>query len=233
MSAYYYYDNNERIFASGIDHVSAKFTGTSLKVFPGPNNNGIFINIPEFDEEYQLTHPTAQVNGFLKASLYLTITGKCVISCPKSGYCAVLEYKDEPFFGKCKFLVSGTIRNEKNEIICTLEGSWKGKISYKKTNGTPKDLVDLSDLVPFQKYISHEQSENESRMVWKGVISAYNKREYKEATALKRAIEDKQRRIAKERKSAGKVYENYWFEQKLKDGKPQFRTNMRSNLPFR
>ncbi len=42
----------------GFDQITAKFTGTSVKVLPGEHNMGIFITLANRDNEtYQLTHP--------------------------------------------------------------------------------------------------------------------------------------------------------------------------------
>jgi hypothetical protein len=46
-------------------------------------------------EEYLCTHPSAFVNGWIKASLYVTIEDQCVIYCPKTKLKAILEYKEE------------------------------------------------------------------------------------------------------------------------------------------
>lgn len=49
------------VIAYGVDQISAKFTGTSVKVFSGPMNKGIFVKLPERDEEYEVG---AQSNSF-------------------------------------------------------------------------------------------------------------------------------------------------------------------------
>lgn len=43
-----------RVIARGADHLSAKFTGTNVKVMCGPSNKGIFVELPEHNEEYQV-----------------------------------------------------------------------------------------------------------------------------------------------------------------------------------
>jgi pterin-4a-carbinolamine dehydratase len=44
------------VIAHGVDQISAKFTGTSVKVFPGPMNKGIFLKLPNRNEEYEVGH---------------------------------------------------------------------------------------------------------------------------------------------------------------------------------
>jgi hypothetical protein len=68
----------------------------AVKVYPGEFNKGIFITVRE-DEEYHLTHPTANVTGFvsLKMHPYVTVQDYCIIRCPKTRMKALLKYNDE------------------------------------------------------------------------------------------------------------------------------------------
>ena len=73
------------VSARGFDQLSAKFTGTSIKVTPGNYNLGIFINIKRRDnEEYQLTHPTAYLGGIIRGSLSVTVSDRAFVLCPKT-----------------------------------------------------------------------------------------------------------------------------------------------------
>src|SRR5215475_2592044 len=56
VSAFYVDCPQRGITARGFDQISAKFTGTSIRLGPGQHNLGIFVTIEERDnEEYQLT----------------------------------------------------------------------------------------------------------------------------------------------------------------------------------
>lgn len=62
--------------ASGVDQISARVSGTTIRIGPGARNKGIFIRIDGGygeGERYQITHPTAQVNGLLRGSFYATV----------------------------------------------------------------------------------------------------------------------------------------------------------------
>ena len=68
-------------------------------------NQGIFISItagPGEGEQYQLTHPSAHVNGVLRGNFYATMTDSTYITCTgsKSGQHlrAIIDYKDEVRF---------------------------------------------------------------------------------------------------------------------------------------
>lgn len=67
VSAFWIDCPEKGISACGFDQLSAKFTGTSVRVTPGAYNLGIFITLHRWNNEtYQMTHPTAQLGGFLR-----------------------------------------------------------------------------------------------------------------------------------------------------------------------
>jgi hypothetical protein len=70
VSAFYIDCPEKGITARGFDQLSAKFTGTSIRVIAGAHNLGIFITLEKRDnEEYQLTHPAAYLGGLLRGKL--------------------------------------------------------------------------------------------------------------------------------------------------------------------
>ncbi len=102
MSAYFASCPKNQLEMFGIDQISAKVSGTTLKVSPGQYNQGIFVNITGGfgeGERYHITHPVASVNGILRGSFYVTISESTIITCTggKSGakFRAVIEYKEE------------------------------------------------------------------------------------------------------------------------------------------
>lgn len=67
VSAFWIECPDKGISAYGFDQLSAKFTGTSIKVIPGAYNLGIFVKLHKYgDEEYQMTHPAASLGGLIK-----------------------------------------------------------------------------------------------------------------------------------------------------------------------
>lgn len=127
VSAFHYHCEETGVSAYGIDQIAAKFTGTckpceqaifiwvsvihnnmyifknyfswlAVKVGPGEQNKGIYINLAKRgNEEYLMTHPVATIQGWLKASLYIVVGECCIVTCPKSKLKAILEYKEEVF----------------------------------------------------------------------------------------------------------------------------------------
>lgn len=128
--------------------MSAKFTGTSIRVGPGNHNLGIFINLKNRDnEEYQLTHPLAHLGGLLRGSLTVTVADTCYVTCPKTGLKTILHYVEEGWLSKAQNKVVGAIYKYDPEsdnitrlrdvpdkdIVGKIEGCWKEKVYFTPT----------------------------------------------------------------------------------------------------
>lgn len=105
VSAYYASCPSRGLSLSGIDQISARVSGTGVRVAPGSLNQGIFAKIEDGNgkgEQYQITHPMAMVNGMLRGSFYVTIGESTIVTCTgpasekgKERLRAIIEYKDE------------------------------------------------------------------------------------------------------------------------------------------
>jgi hypothetical protein len=102
VSSYYASCPARQVELRGVDQISAKVSGTTLRVSPGSYNKGIFINItggPGEGEEYHITHPIASVNGILRGNFYITVADSTIVTVKgaKDGvnYRAIVEYKEE------------------------------------------------------------------------------------------------------------------------------------------
>lgn len=142
VSAYYVSCPQRHIELSGIDQISAKVSGTTVKVFSGHLNQGIFLNMTGGfgeGERYHITHPAASVNGLFRGYFYITVGGSTIITCtggkPGEKLRAIIEYKEEvgvigvswclerwtlnlsskPWLGKARFLVEGVIHSFQEE----------------------------------------------------------------------------------------------------------------------
>jgi hypothetical protein len=112
ISAYYAACPARSLVLMGIDQISAKVSGTTLRVSPGSFNKGIFVKITGghgSGETYNITHPVASVNGLLRGSFYVTVGDSTIITCRGDNrgqqLRAIIEYKDEasPGSGKHAF----------------------------------------------------------------------------------------------------------------------------------
>lgn len=145
VSAFFVSCPQKGISARGFDQLSAKFTGTSIRVTPGAHNLGIFITVHSRDnEEYQLTHPAAHLGGLLRGNLSVTVADTCFVTCQKSGLKVILQYLEEGWLGKTQNRVLGVIYKcdpetdkrtrikdvPENDVLARVEGCWHDKVYY-------------------------------------------------------------------------------------------------------
>lgn len=156
VSAFHISCPERGLHARGYDQITAKFTGTSIKVMPGEHNLGIFVTVENRDNEtYQLTHPAAHLGGILRGALSVSVGDVAFITCPQTKLKAILSYYDDGWLGRSTNKVEGIIfkydpENDdkvrirdvpESDIVIRLGGAWKEKIIF--TLG-PKPLVSLA-----------------------------------------------------------------------------------------
>ena len=246
VSAFVYKCYETGVVARGYDQLSAKFTGTSVRVIPGPYNLGIFITLEQRDnEEYHLTHPAAYLVGFLRGNLGVTVADTCSISCAKTGIKVILHYLEEGYFGKTQNKVEGVIFKcdvasdkttqikdvQDKDVLGRLEGCWKDKIYFSQGSTPLKKLSDsdktlLIDVTPLEQESKicppvEEQLPNESRRFWTGVTEAIQAKQFSTATAMKQQLEETQRQKANHRKEKLKQWQPRFFTTVTEaDGRP-------------
>ncbi|KAF2641239.1 hypothetical protein P280DRAFT_517447 [Massarina eburnea CBS 473.64] len=234
VSAFYIDCPEKGIYARGFDQLSAKFTGTNIRVIAGAHNLGIFITLQNRDnEEYQLTHPAAYLGGLLRGSLSVSVADSCYVTCTKTKIKVILEYQEEGWLGRSQNKVLGVIfkydpNNDTKtkikevsdkDILGRVEGCWQDKVYYTLGNqpfakvSEKHILIDLNPLYPMAKNIPplEEQLPNESRKFWEGVTNAIVNKQYGLATTLKQEIEEAQRNKAAERKTENREWQPRFF----------------------
>ncbi|KAK0546122.1 hypothetical protein OC846_005402 [Tilletia horrida] len=251
ISSYYVeYDGgpNSAVSVRGVDQISAKFTGTTVKVYAGEQNQGLFVKIDRghgAGEEYQLTHPTASVNGLLRGNLWVALTDTEYVTCRASegsggskNLRTIIEHKEESWMGKAKYAFEGVVYEyegdpeqykrikdvPQDKVLATIDGCWKGKMTYtKRGEKEPRLLLNVPDLDTIPKNVRplDSQLELESRRIWQPVIKAILSKQYGEATKAKQVIEQRQRDIAAERKKNGEEFVPQFFEIDISDGRPR------------
>lgn len=231
VSAFYVHCPEKGLSARGFDQISAKFTGTSIRVTPGQHNLGIFITLEKRDnEEYQLTHPAAHLGGLLRGSLSVTVCDQCNVTCPKTKIKAILHYVEEGWLGKTQNKVEGVVfrydpENDnitrirdvpEKDILGRISGTWKEKVYFSPGSkpAEPKLLIiDLAPLAVAPKDLppKEKQLPNESLRFWSGVTDAIHSRQYSRATSLKQELEERQREKAKKRTEEGVEWQPRFF----------------------
>ncbi|KFZ07971.1 hypothetical protein V501_06145 [Pseudogymnoascus sp. VKM F-4519 (FW-2642)] len=222
VSAFYVECPAKGLSARGFDQLSAKFTGTSIKVTPGEHNLGIFITLHKRDDEqYQLTHPAAHLGGLLRGGLSVSVGDQCYTTCPKTRIKTILHYLEEGWLGKAQNRVEGVVfkydpENDdkmriadvpEKDVLARITGNWKEKVfvSFAPNFKTQIPIIDLTPLTLTPKILPPETSQlpNESLRYWSGVTEAITSRQFGRATVLKTEIEERQRRKAREREEGG------------------------------
>ncbi|KAK7521620.1 oxysterol-binding protein-like protein [Phyllosticta citriasiana] len=234
VSAFWVECPEKGISARGYDQISAKFTGTSIRVTPGAHNLGIFVSLQRWDnEEYQLTHPAAHLGGLLRGSLSVTVADVCYITCPRTRIKVILHYLEEGWLGKTQNRVEGVIftydpQNDTKtkikdvsdkDVLARIEGSWHDKVYYTlgsqafSKNSDKHLLIDVTPLTPVPKIVPPEDQQlpNESRRFWGKVTDAILSKQYSAATTLKQELEERQRQKAAERKTTGAEWHPRFF----------------------
>ncbi|ORY12782.1 oxysterol-binding protein-like protein [Clohesyomyces aquaticus] len=234
VSAFYVDCPEKGIIARGYDQLSAKFTGTSIRVIAGAHNLGIFITLTKRDDEmYQLTHPAAYLGGLLRGSLSVSVADSCYITCAKTRIKVILQYLEEGWLGRTQNKVEGVIFKydpdndtktkvkevADKDVLGRIEGCWQDKVYYTlgpqpfSKSSEKILLIDLNPLFPVPKIVPpiEEQLPNESRKFWEGVTNAIVNKQYSMATTLKQEIEEKQRAKAAERQAANKQWQPRFF----------------------
>ncbi|OJK00617.1 hypothetical protein ASPACDRAFT_27108 [Aspergillus aculeatus ATCC 16872] len=229
VSAFYIDCPVRGVTARGFDQISAKFTGTSIRVTPGQHNLGIFINIQSRNnEEYQLTHPAAHLGGLLRGALAVTVSDTCYITCAHTRIKVILQYLEEGWIGRAQNRVEGvifrydpdsdTITRIKDvpheDILAKISGSWHGQLFYTLSGSNEANLlIDIAPLFPVAKTLppDEEQLSNESRKFWSTVTEAILDKRYNQATKLKQDIEERQRQRAAERQKMNDTWQPRFF----------------------
>ncbi|KAK6223863.1 hypothetical protein LQW54_000007 [Pestalotiopsis sp. IQ-011] len=246
VSAFYISCPEQGLHARGFDQISAKFTGTTIKVSPGEHNFGIFITLDKRDgETYQLQHPAAHLGGILRGALSVSVGESAFVSCPKTKLKCILQYLEDGWLGRAQNRVEGIIfkydpENDdkirikdvpEKDILIRLGGSWKDRIVYtvgpKPVDSHPPEdqtvIIDLNPLNVASKILppKEKQAESESLALWDGVTQAISAKQFSKATTVKQELEEKQREKARTRERNNETWQPVFFSQVTdKGGKP-------------
>lgn len=238
VSAFWVDCPQKGIYARGFDQISAKFTGTSIKVSPGEHNLGIFITLEKRNNEtYQLKHPAAHLGGLFRGTLSVSVGDTAYVTCPETKLKAILNYYDEGWLRGSTNKMEGIIfrydpENDNktkikdvpdSDIVVRLSGAWKDKIQFtmgpKPLDSHPPEkritIIDIAplsvapkSLPPMEKQLPHE-----SLKLWGGVTDAIVAKQFAKATTVKQELEEAQREKARERERAGVEFQPFFFEQ--------------------
>nr|CAI9703662.1 unnamed protein product [Rangifer tarandus platyrhynchus] len=216
ISAFYVSNRKDGFCLSGSILAKSKFYGNSLSAILEGEARLTFLNR---GEDYVMTMPYAHCKGILYGTMTLELGGTVSITCQKTGYSAVLEFKLKPFLGSsdCVNQISGKLKLGK-EVLATLEGHWDSEvfITDKKTDNSEVFWNPTPDIKQW-RLIRHtvkfeEQGDFESEKLWQRVTRAINAKDQTEATQEKYVLEEAQRQGARERKTKNEEWTCKLFE---------------------
>ncbi|KAF8621236.1 hypothetical protein AX15_007949 [Amanita polypyramis BW_CC] len=173
VSAYFATCPSRHVQLLGVDQISAKVSGTTLRVAPGQYNQGIYVKLtggPGEGESYHITHPVAHVNGILRGSFYITVCESTIITCTghkgRKGFRVIIEYKEESWLGRPHFLLEGVIHTifdgetqhedwtkvkhvPTSRVVAVFDGTWRGKIRWRRVgSGSYPDPISSTASSP-------------------------------------------------------------------------------------
>ncbi|KAI9190079.1 hypothetical protein H9P43_001512 [Blastocladiella emersonii ATCC 22665] len=190
-----------------IHDIKAKYNGLSFAL---QNSSYATLNMPAHGEEYHITYPDANLIGVLTLSFRLLWTGSCTVTCAKSNLQTTITFKEKRWFGRETHELAGTITPIDNpkKVLATIGGEWTGltTVTY-AGDKEPTPLFDASNSAsPYTGTVVPDAiaPDNTSHAVWGDVMAAMRAGDSGKAHKLKTDIENKQRKIAKDRED-GKV----------------------------
>lgn len=172
-------------------------------------------------EEYLITLPTMYAHGILFGSMYLELGDTVTVKCPKTNILAEIQFQKKGIFTGGLNEIRGKIKEGSSKAVrYTLCGNWTQScyiVPHSKDN--PKNcekhlLFDTSELTPLRKIVPNlaEQSEFESRALWKNVTKSLLRGDLDSATFYKENIEENQRKLAKRREAQRITWSPRYFK---------------------
>ncbi|KAM6435808.1 oxysterol-binding protein-related protein 8 isoform 3-T4 [Liasis olivaceus] len=216
ISAFYVSNRKDGFCLSANILAKSKFYGNSLSAILDGEGRLMFLNR---GEDYVMTMPYAHCKGILYGTMTLELGGTVSITCEKTGYSAVLEFKLKPFLGNNDNVnqIMGKIKLGK-EVLATLEGHWDSEVIIRDKKTDASETFWNPTLEIRQRRLRRytvkfeEQGDFESEKLWQHVTRAINNKDQAEATQEKYILEEAQRKAAKERKARDEVWVCRLFE---------------------
>ncbi|XP_076472177.1 oxysterol-binding protein-related protein 8-like isoform X2 [Babylonia areolata] len=223
VSVFHVTNRKDGFNISGSILARSKFYGNSLSAILDGVATLTFL---ERGEDYFITMPYAHCKGILIGTLTMELGGKVTISCPKTGYKCELEFKLKPFLGsgQASNRIHGKIMMG-SDVLAMIDGHWDQEIYIKdRALDKKRDIfwcptpeVRAGRLKRYTVPIS-DQQQYESERLWEGVSRAVVTNDMQAATNEKYAIEEVQRKSARERKLNKTEWVPRFFEKDYLNG---------------
>lgn len=203
-SSYFYIVPERKIKVDGVVIPKSKFLGNSSAAIM---EGWAHVLLGRHNETYIMNQPNVYCRGILFGKLRYELGDQMVVKCPHSGYEATIDFKVKGMISGTYDAIEGRIFDLKSgETYYNLSGKWNDVMEIKdaKTGSlkvfydTHKSIVHKAKVRPLE-----EQSEIESRKLWKPTIDGLAARNHQIATSEKAKVEEGQRENAKKRAEDG------------------------------
>ncbi|CAN1340435.1 Oxysterol-binding protein-related protein 4C [Linum perenne] len=187
-----------------------RFLGTKVEVQVQGNRRLKLLN---HGETYVMNSPNLLIK-FIRPSV--DWSGTVNISCHESGYQAQLSYTTSSILGRSSNnnVITGKIYKSEN-LLYTVNGHWSSTVKIKDKNGGGErviyDAKQATSKLKAPVLKDPQVLPSESTLVWSEVSRAIMSKNWEKAKEAKRAVEDKQREIAKGRRSRGENWVPKFF----------------------
>ncbi|XP_067116871.1 oxysterol-binding protein-related protein 11-like [Osmerus mordax] len=171
------------------------------------------LHLLEHDEEYVFTLPCAYARSILTVP-WVELGGKVNVTCPKTGYSAIITFQTKPFYGGKLHKVTAEVKhNTTNAVVCRVQGEWNGVLEFSYGNGDTR-MVDVTRLPVTKKRVrpTDKQGPNESRRLWQHVTEALRQKDIDKATEHKRLLEERQRTEERHRGETETAWRTRYFD---------------------
>lgn len=204
------------------------------------------LTLNELGEEYIIGFPKAKASGWF-STLKSEIVSEVELTCPTTGYSALIEFKPKPVFGGTYNSLTGVIRKTgetntrgkvESEVLYNFAGVWNQRIEITDARtGVTSELWDVrgkrEKLIPLEKPPIELQDEFESNRLWAKVTRAIVDQDQVAATEEKYVLEKRQRDEQKEREATGTEWQFKHFRQDDPDTEfPRFTYVHINTTPF-
>jgi hypothetical protein len=200
-TAVYLYNraNNYTAVTSLIMH--SKFTGNKVTAGgKGMCQIHILLAPDGTKETYNVTFPTVNVRGLIFGKACFELGDELVVTCVQTQLEAKIQFKKGH---KVNGNVSD-ISSKKPKHLYTLEGNMLDVINLTNLETNDKSVLIDTELFksPVPKFVKpvSKQRDNESRKVWHQVTYHIKQKDFDNAAKYKKAIEERQRALAKQAK---------------------------------
>ncbi|XP_054807441.1 oxysterol-binding protein-related protein 4C-like [Prosopis cineraria] len=206
VSALHATDEEQNIEMIWCQQPSPKFCGTSVETQVLGKRQLKLLN---HGETYEMNCPHLLIRIFPVPDI--NWVGNVNIRCLETGLAAELSFKSNSYLGLGgnRRLIKGKILNSSSsKVLYEVDGHWDRTVTIKDTsNGKVKVIYDANEVISGLQSPTVRDPKSvmptESALVWSELSEAILSKEWEKASEAKKVVEERQRKLARERESRG------------------------------